>query len=210
MKFLFLIFFILMSLPGLCQEDFEVIESRENSTSSPTPLVIPEIDSAIELKKLGYESINARALTDKRVILLIKRILEESQLSEVPPDVVKGLILDKLKGSLLGDFLKAAPRLLDLLVDIMRDKKALSGLIDIALRREDLKSYIHFWIAFLIAAWLLKKATFKKEWGRLKTIGLGLCVSFIITGVSVTIFYNTFEKELGPTIKILSRHWNQA
>ena len=179
-------------------------------TPPPAPAVIPEIDAAIELKKLGYDSINAKALTDKRVILLIKRILEESQLSEAPPDVVKGLILEKLKDSLLGSFLKATPRLLDLLVDIMRDKKALSGLIDIVLRREDLKSYIHFWIAFLIAAWLLKKATFQKEWGRLKTIGLGLCVSFIITGVSVTIFYNTFEKELEPTIQILSRHWNQG
>src|SRR3989344_695752 len=198
MKFFFLLLFFLISLPGFCQEDIEVTESRETMTLPPAPPVIPEIDAAIELKKLGYDSINAKALTDKRVILLIKRILEESQLSEAPPDVVKGLILEKLKDSLLGSFLKATQRLLDLLVDIMRDKKALSGLIDIVLRREDLKSYIHFWIAFLIAAWLLKKATFQKEWGRLKTIGLGLCVSFIITGVSVTIFYNTFEKELEP------------
>lgn len=205
MKFLFLILFFLMSLPGFCQEDSEFEDKREVTKT----IIDPAFNAAAELQKLGHESINARALADKRVILLIKRMLEHSRIDEVSPEVVKGLINEKLKDSLLGSFLKSNPRIFSLLVDIMRDKRALVGLVEILIRRDDLKSYIHFWIAFLIAAWLLKKATFKKGWGRYRTLLMGMLVSLIITSVSLSVFYNTFHKELSPTLEIISRHWNQ-
>ena len=202
MKFVLLIILFLFCLPGFGQEDTKAKEV----SGTPTEEILPELDAAKELEKLGYESINAKALTDERVIRLIKRMMEESDIHEASPELIKQLIHEKLKDSYLGAFLKSNPKLLDLLVDIMRDKKALIGLIDIFLRREDLKSYLHFWIAFLIAAWLIKKATFKKEWGFWKTFGMGLLASVIVTSVSMTIFYNTFKKELTPALEIISKH----
>lgn len=217
MNFFFLILSFFLCLPGFGQEDYEgeseiddQVEIEVEAPRKKTPrIILPVFDAATELQKLGYESINAKALTDKRVIELIKRMLEESTIDQVPGEVVKGLINEKLKDSFLGNFLKSNPRLFDLLVDLMRDKRALMGLVDILLKREDLKSYLHFWIAFLIAAWLLKKALFKKAWGPWKTFGMGLLVSFVITSVSVTIFYNTFKKELTPALEIISHHWNR-
>jgi len=58
MRFFLLLFLVLISLPGLCQEG-----------NQKTPQYDPVFDAAVELKKLGYDSINAKALTDKRVIL---------------------------------------------------------------------------------------------------------------------------------------------
>lgn len=191
----FLILFFLISLPGFGQEGTQ--ESHR-----PDPI----FDASLELKKLGYDSINAKALTDKRVILLIKRMHSESHLMEASSSDVKALIEDRFQDTYLKSFLLSHPRIYNLLVDILRDKDALMGLIDIALRQNDVKSFLHFWIAFLIAIWLLKKALFSKAWSLKKTMLFGFFVSALVTTVSVGVFYNTFKKELTPIIKIISRH----
>lgn len=197
MRFFLLILFFLISLPGLSQEG-----DQKNPNHDPI------FDAALELKKLGYDSINAKALTDKRVILIIKKMHAESQLMEASPEAVKALIEDRFHGSYLKKFLLNNPRIYNLLVDILRDKEALMGLIDIALKQDDVKSFLHFWIAFLIAIWLLKKALFSKAWGIGKTMLFGLLVSILVTTVSVGVFYNTFKQELTPILKIISRHIN--
>jgi len=89
---------------------------------------------------------------------------------EASPEAVKALIEDRFEGSYLKSFLLSHPRIYNLLVDILRDKDALMGLIDIALRQNDMKSFLHFWIAFLISIWLLKKAIFSKAWSFKKTL----------------------------------------
>lgn len=192
--FLFIIFF-LISLPGFCQEG-------NQETGLPEPI----FDASIELKKLGYDSINAKALLDKRVILIIKKMHSESHLMEASPSAVKALIEERFHDTYLKSFLLSHPGIYDLLVDILRDKEALMGLIDIALRQDDVKSFLHFWIAFLVAIWLLKKALFSKTWGLKKTMLFGLLVSALVTTVSVGVFYSTFKKELTPILEIISRH----
>ncbi len=162
-----------------------------------------------ELKKLGYETITATALMDEKVVKVVKKMMEQSTLKQATDEEVRKLILDKAKGSLMENYLKNHPKVTDTFVEILKDEKAMSSMVGIFLRRNDLKLYGLFWLGLMILAWLFKKIVFKKDWPRGKHIGLSLLVSFCVTVTSLTIFYNMFSNEISPMAKIIVKNWRK-
>lgn len=162
-----------------------------------------------ELKKLGYDNINAAALMDEKVVKVVQKMMAQNTFKNVPDDEVKKVIMEKAKGSFMEGYLTNHPKVLNMFVEILKDEKAMSSMVGIFLRRSDLKLYAAFWVGLMILAWLLKKILFKKDWSSGKRMGMSLLVSLCVTATSLTIFYNMFHKEISPMAKIVTKHWRK-
>lgn len=193
-KLSFVFFLFLFTLPGFCQE--EVNEA-------------PVFNPILELNKLGYRELTATSLLDEKVVRILQRAFRDNQLQKEPPKVIRHLILEKAKGSSVEWMVKDHPKFLDMVVDILRDKEALSSLVGIFLRKGDLKFYFFLWIGLLIVSHLIRRYIFPNEWGKIKRFIMGMALSFSIAALSLTVFYNMFKEELRPTAVIVLDHWER-
>lgn len=221
MKLIVGLILCLLSLPGFGQEDddklLEKLEAdRKKQTEAAVKLnqVSEKVQTSVlsapeQLKKLGYETVTPAALLDKKVVKLVQKMMAESTLKNASHEEVRNLILDKAKGKPLEGFLNSSPKIVNCLVDILRDPKALSSMVGLFLRRDDLKLYFFIWLGLMITAWAIKRFAFNKKWPRSKTIVMGLLVSLSATTISLTTFYNFFHAELSPTAEIMVKHWRR-
>lgn len=220
MKLLLLILFFL-SLPGLAQEDDEKLletleaerkqqlEAHIKLAETQNKLQEKIINLPAELEKLGYKTIDTGAMMDEKVIELMRRALKQSPLHKSTPEEVKTVILKQAEGSFIHGYLSESPKLLNALVEVLRDEKALPSAMGIFLRKDDLKLYFFIWLGFMTLAWLFKKIFFNNKWPKHKTKVLGILVSISFSILSVTTFYNMFYEELSPAAKILVTHWRK-
>lgn len=217
MKFL-LLFLFLFSLPGFGQEDEDKhireleaqrqkrMEMAVKADKSRQKIQDSTSTAFEELKKLGHENITAASFADERVVRVIRRLLKDNPLRKFPRDKVKSLILDKAKDNYFGTFLSDHPKVLNLFTDILMDKEALSSLMGIFLRKDDLKLYLYIWIGILILGFLIKRIFIPKEWGGWRKVLAGLSVSFLLTVLCLGIFYNMFSDEIGPLLNVVNKH----
>ena len=197
---LVLILFLFLSLPGFAQEGDESLP--ENLPATP-------INIQAELKKLGHDNIDTSAMFDEKVILLMQKAIKQSPLHKNSPAEVREAILKQAEGSFAHDYLSNSPKLMNALVDVLRDDKALTSAMGIFLRKDDLRIYFFIWIGFMTLAWLFKKIFFKATWPKHRIKILGILVSLSFSAMSVTTFYNMFHAELSPAAKILFHHWRK-
>jgi hypothetical protein len=127
----------------------------------------------------------------------------------MPEREVKNFILERSRGSFLEHFLLERPKVLDCLVDLLRDEKALNSAIGLLLRKSDLKIYAGIWLGLMILSWLFKQIFFNKKWSRSKVFMLGMIVNLTFTSISLTTFYNMFHDELSPGVSIIIKHWRK-
>ncbi len=218
---LFLLILLFLSLPGQAQEDDEKlletlraerkqqVEAHVKLDQVQNKLKDQIVDLPGELEKLGHKTIDTAALMDEKVIELMRKALKQNPLRKNTPEEVKASILKQTEGSFIHGYLSESPKLMNALVDVLRDEKALPSAMGIFLRKEDLKLYFFIWIGFMIQAWLFKKIFFNKKWPKHKTKILGIIVSLSFSFCSVTTFYHMFYDELSPAAKILFTHWRK-
>lgn len=218
----FFLILLILSLPGLAQEEDEILYESPpvENINIPAPseegaeIVQPEqpaFNPQKELKDLGYEHIDARTLTDPRVVAIVKRMFKESGLHKAPPEDVRELILEQTKGGHLHNFLKNHPKILNTFVEILRSEEALPSAVGLFTRKQDLKTYFFIWLFLIIVGFIIKRFYFKKQkkWSKFKIAMMSFFLSSTITFVSLTIFYNMFYEELSPSVKILVYHWRR-
>lgn len=221
MKAFLFLFLGLICLSGFCQEGDEVlIEEIQNQRAQQA-----EMDNQIgqtsdqiqnnfidfpgELRKLGHETIDAVALSDEKVVELVRKMIGQNSLSKVSQQEAAQLILEKSQGTQAHQFLRDRPKLVNAFADVLRNEQALSSAIGLFLRKDDLKLYFFIWLCFMILGWLFKKIFFKKDWPKAQTMLYGFVVSLVFSTMSLTVFYQMFHKELSPTAKILWTHWRK-
>lgn len=217
MKFLLVIFF-LFSLPGFGQEDedkhlqeleaqrrrqmemaVKLDESRQNLQNTT-------YNAVEELKKLGHENITAASLLDEKVVKIVRKLLVDSPIRQMPREKVKALILDKSKDNALGPFLLETPKALDFLTDVLMDKEALPALMGIFLRKDDLKYYFYLWVGFVIFGYLFKRFFVPVEWVGWKSITASIAINLVVAGLCLTVFYRTFNDELDPLLRVIGTY----
>jgi len=142
MKLFLILVLCFTSLPGFTQEDdVEKIANDvefERGKQVEAAVKIDEMNQkalrripniAEKLKKLGHESFTATSMMDERVVQLAKDMLKESPLTKMPEREVKNFILERSRGSFLEHFLLERPKVIDCLVELLRDEKALNSAI---------------------------------------------------------------------------------
>ncbi|MFP5384708.1 MAG: hypothetical protein ACLGHN_01425 [Bacteriovoracia bacterium] len=218
MKIFLSFFFLLLTLPGFCQEEDEkFLEELEAERRKQTEVAV-EINKVHEglkekvfnfpeeMRKLGHEELNMAALADDKVLDLFQKALKENQLRSLPREKVVEHILNKSAGTPAYSLFKKNPKFLNIAVDFLRDEKALPAAIIMLKRRDDLKLYFAIWIGLMILSWLFKKAFFNPNWGKFRSMVMGLFVTIIFSGISLGTFYKMFYEELSPMMAIILRN----
>lgn len=236
LNFLVLALISSFSLPGFCQEETKLEPLSENGAHviirgtseapSQNPAPAPSIeedseenlrkqieaaqpapfDPIAELKKLGYDEVNAKALMDKNVIAILRKTVNEGQMDKLSVAEIKAQIKDRVEGSWMESVFKRFPKLLDVFADFLREKKALDGLLGIVARKDDLKTYGYTWLVIFLAGIYIKHRLIKPTWEFGRRFKWSFSISFALSVLSIYIFYNKFSVELDPTLSIISKH----
>jgi hypothetical protein len=205
-----------LSLPGFCQEDddklLEELEIQKRKQAQPAIQIDQtqeDITNAVlsfpeELKKLGHKAIDSAALQDKRVLKLMQKLLRNNPLQTASREEVRSLVLDKVQGRPLERFLSQNPKILDTVVDLLRDKEAMPALVGILIKQDKLKLYFIFWVGLFISYWIIRKYVFNKDWSRRKSFSMRLLLSLLFTATTLTVFFQMFHPELMPTVRIIA------
>lgn len=197
--FLFVLCF-LFAHSGFGQEEQRKAKSL---ISNPT-----HFDAFSELKKIGHHDLTVMSFTDERVIKILQRVLEDNPLKKAPREEVRQMIRLKVKGHILEGILNR-PRVLETLVEIMKHPVALSRLLGIFLRKEELKTYMYIWLGILIFGSLIKRIYVTSRWEGLERFIISFGISLMLTFASLTVFYQMFYHELSPTVEIITDQWKR-
>ncbi len=221
MKAVIFVLLSLISLSGPAQEDDELLQELEDDRRKQVEAAV-KLNQASEgvaagvqsipqqLKKLGFEKIDSKAMLNPEVVGLVQRMFKDSELQKKPEKEVRALILENVKNVSLGRFLMNNPRVMDCVVDIVRDQHAMSSLVGLFLRKDDFKIYAGIWVCLFILGWLFKKIIFGKDWSGGKRFLSSFLVNLCVTCISLSLFYRMFEAELSPTAKIILKHLSKS
>jgi hypothetical protein len=181
------------------------LEKMKLVEKATKPLAAPMLNPIEEMQRLGHKQLDAAALMDDKVLAIMQKVLKEGLLSKLPAEEVRKMVLDKAKDSQLEGILNRFPKLLDFCVEMLRDKDALSGLMGILMRRNDLKTYGYVWLAIFLFGLFIKYRIIKPKWPFFKRFRYSMSVNFVLSLISLYVFYSFFSKELAPTISIISK-----
>lgn len=219
MKFFFLLLLSLITLSGFCQEEDERVLAeieRERAKQVEKALEVERAKDQVvnqttqvaeKLKEAGAKGLESVDLMDDKARAAIKKLLQENGFSNLDRDLVKELIMAKARGKPLGHVFERIPTLLEIIVDVMRSKEALPGLIDILDRKEDLKLYFYYCLGFFVLGFLIRRYLFKKEWGLFRRLSMRLALTLCLSILSIMTFYSMFEIEMKPTWMIIKNHF---
>lgn len=164
------------------------------------------LDPVEALKKLGYDGFSPAALFNQDALAIMEKSLKTNNLKNYPPEVVKEEILKSLRGNPLETVVRGSPDLQNFLVDVMRDEKALVGVIKILQDKERLKKYLYFWIWIMFAAYYTRKLFVSKYWkGPFKSFAR-LVFAMTVSVITVSTFGLIFKPELSPLVSIFRKH----
>ena len=111
------------------------------------------------------------------------------------------------EGQPLGKLFKRFPKLLDICVDIVRDAEALPAFVGILGKKERLKKYFYVWLGLFILSFLIKRYIFPKKWSWAKRLFAGSFMSLLFLSISLSVFYQLFDKELSPILSVMKNHF---
>ncbi len=182
------------------------LDALQAAHAKAQPLVEP-VNPLDEIKKLGHEQIDAAAMMDDKVLAILQDVLKQGTMGKIPEIEVKNMIKEKTKGTFAERVFKRFPSLLNISTDVLRDKDALSGMIGVMRRKQDLKTYGIIWLVILISGLFIKKKLVKPKWPFWKRFRTKLVINTCLSALSFYIFYSYFSEELQPTINIVAKHW---
>lgn len=182
------------------------LKQMELVQKATDPLKAPLGNPVEEMKKLGHKQLSAVALLDDKVVALLQQTLKEADYSQITPEYVRQSIKEKVKGHFFESVFERFPKFLDIAVDLFCSKEAMSGLLGIFARKDDLKTYGYVWLCIFVFSALVKKRIVKPKWSFLRRMRWSLSITLLLTSLSLAVFYNFFSEELAPTISIFQKH----
>lgn len=175
-------------------------ETREHFEGQITNL--PE-----QVKKITSEGLGGIDFSDEKGRERLKQLFAQSGIRNQSPELIKAMIMGKVKDRPFEKIFQRFPKLLDIAVDVFRDKDAMPGLIDILGRKRELKIYMYVCIGIFIFGFFMRKFLIPKNWGFTKRLFLRMTLSLLLMGVSIGVFYKLFQREISPTVKIVMAHF---
>jgi hypothetical protein len=141
-------------------------------------------------------------LDDKAIDTILKNI-KMADLSSRSAPLVRKQLFEQSQGKPLGRIFAQFPVTLDVMVDLIRDKQALPGLVGMLKRKNDLKNYGFFVLFVAIMSFLIRRFVFPKHWSGGTRFMMGLLLSLAGMTLTFGVFYISFKTEVAPAVAIV-------
>ncbi len=209
---------------GLASEDIDRLGYRAGSPDMPIPYELSEDGSDGATLKGGKAS-DGTMVSGKKIQSAIPKginqnfllgmmpahikgmlgkMMKENPLSFMKRGEIKDIIVQRTEGKPLGSFLKNNPKILNTIIDICHDKKAIPSFISIINQPLKTKLYGALFLVLIIVIFILNlknsnKSLFKRILFKLFLTGMSLSINLIL-------FIGIFYDELKPTFDILKKN----
>lgn len=217
MKILFLFFSIFGFITlGFTQDDEASIEELEKlrevqqrQAEQIEQVTEPIAEVQDDLAEFSQKALTIDDIMSEKFQKMIEKSLKNNPLREMDRETIKQMLREKVKGHPMEKVFKALPVTLDITVDLMKDDKALLGLIRLAGKKKELMNFTGIWVVLFLSFWMLKKRIAPKTAPFVRRLIFKSSLSVIGTTLSFSIFYFMFKDEIGPMINIITNNlWN--
>lgn len=211
MKPLFLIVLIscLVSL-SFAQDDEAMIEELQKQRQEQQVQVeqIQESVEKIEKKpqELKEQVLSIDDLMSDKFIAMIEENLKNNPLREMDRDQIKQMLMGRVAGQPAEKLFKNLPVTLDITVDLMKDDKALLGLIQLAKKKKEMMNFTAIWLVLVISFWMIKKRIAPKTVSFRRRFVFKTALSLLGSVISFSLFYLMFSEEIGPFVSIVIKN----
>ena len=136
----------------------------------------------------------------------INQFLKENPFSKMDREEVKSMIQVKTNGLPVAKLFEKSPKILDMLVDWIRDEKALPKIMGIVNKPDQVKKYGFVVIGIFILSFILNLTNSKGGLGKRILKKLGIFIGAFL--VNITAFVVLFKEEITPTLDIVFRYFH--
>lgn len=136
----------------------------------------------------------------------INQFLKENPFSKMDREEVKSMIQVKTQGLPVAKLFEKSPKILDMLVDWIRDEKALPKIIGIVNKPDQVKTYGIIVTAIFILSFILNLTNSKGGLGKRIIKKLGIFLGAFL--VNITAFVVLFKEEITPTLDIVFKYFH--
>ncbi len=141
-----------------------------------------------------------RLMNDKMKAMALK-MLQENPLSMMDKMELRDMITSKFIGTKFGKFMDENPKVMNIIVDVAHDKRALPSFFNIVNKPDEMKKYGFFILAVTAIAFIIN--LFHFNMGLFKRILLKLFIMISVTVLNLGAFYYFFQQEVGPSLEIV-------
>jgi hypothetical protein len=157
-----------------------------------------EIQDAIKGGKSSIDLLSDPVLREKLV-----RAYEVNPMAKLPKEMIRGMLLDKVKGTPVEWVFDFAPLVLDFFVNFMHHPKAVGSSIKMLNRPDDLKMCGIFSIVLFVVLFLVRRRMLRDDPPIGKIIGVRLASIGLFTLGSFVFLWINFTEELKPMREVL-------
>lgn len=136
----------------------------------------------------------------------IDNFLKENPFSKMDRKEVKSMIELKTNGLPVAKLFEKHPKLLEILVDWIRDEKALPKIMGIVNKPDEVKTYGFIVTGIFILSFLLNLANSKGGLGKRILKKMGIFIGAFIINISA--FFFLFKAEVKPTLDIIFKYYH--
>lgn len=158
-----------------------------------------------DLQGLGHDKLDLKALKDPRIIELIEKQFDESNISLMSLDQKRKLFQEEFKEVPLKAYLDKVPKVRDVVIDVITDKKSMMGLISIY-QHEHRIYLLYVIIGVFILNLILKKILIHSETNFVFRFFQRLSINIFCSFLMLIINFYLFRKELTPLAKLIASH----
>lgn len=136
---------------------------------------------------------------------VLKKLLKANPMSNMSHDQLKQVMENRFEGTKYGAIIKKHPKILDVMVEMIRDERALPEMVSIMDKHDQLLTYTYIFMGMFILATLLSVFMFQNS-GVFKRILFKIFLTVSLPLINLVIFYFMFKKNLDPTVDIIKRY----
>lgn len=136
----------------------------------------------------------------------VAEFLRKNPFSEVPAPELRALVSARLNGIPFGKMLDNNPKLMDMFVELLRDKKAIPSLLSLINKPEKVKQFGIFALAVFVMVFILN--LFNSKGNIFKRILIKMSIGLTAFTCNLVAIYVIFGEEIQPTLNIVLKYFH--
>ncbi|HLT23178.1 MAG TPA: hypothetical protein VKZ84_07035 [Bacteriovoracaceae bacterium] len=169
--------------------------------------IIDQNQKIVQSHKNIFPALGLDALKDPRIKDKISKQFDESNISLMSLEKKIKYFNEHYEGNPLKGLLDKVPKIRDIFVDVITDKKSILGLLSIFQKEKERLYALYIIIGLFILNILLRKLIIGPEAGFFSRFILRMTISFFCSLLTIGSLYYLFQKELSPIVEVVKSHF---